>query len=62
MDLVSLEIVVLENYVHCTGLRNHNIIIGDVVLNSFNNASRDEDNILHQIYIKQIFSVFYYDG
>ena len=27
---------------------------GDVVLDIFNNASRDEDNILYQIYIKQI--------
>ena len=35
---------------------------GDVVLNSFKTASRDEDNILHQIYLgKYICSDFYYD-
>ena len=33
----------------------------DVVLDSFNNVSRDEDNILDQIYIKQICPDFYYD-
>ena len=33
----------------------------DVVLDSFNNASRDEDNILDQIYKKQICSDFYYE-
>ena len=32
---------------------------GDVVLDSFNKASRDKDNILDQIYEKQIFSEFY---
>ena len=34
---------------------------GDVVLDTFNNVSRDEDNILDQIYIKQICSDFYYE-
>ena len=33
----------------------------DVVLDSFNNVSRDEDNISYQIYIKEICSDFYYD-
>ena len=31
---------------------------GDVVLGTFNNVSRDEDNILNQIYIRQICSDF----
>ena len=34
---------------------------GDVVLDTFSNVSGDEDNILDQIYIKQICSEFYYD-
>ena len=34
---------------------------GDVVLDTFHNVSRDEDNILAQIYIKKIFSNFYYE-
>ena len=38
-----------------------NSILGDVVLDTFNNISRDEDNILDQIYIKQIYSDFYHD-
>ena len=34
-----------------TGLCNHNrIVLGDVVLDSVNNDSRDDDNILDQIY------------
>ena len=32
-----------------------NIFCGDVVLYSFNKASRDEENILDQIYIKNIY-------
>ena len=46
-----------------TALRNHMRIFfwGDVVLDTFNNVSRDEDNILDQIYVKQIFSDFYYE-
>ena len=32
-----------------------------IVLNSFNNTSRDEDNILEQLYQKRIFSDFYYN-
>ena len=31
----------------------------DVVLDTFNNVSRDENNILYQIYVKQICSDFY---
>ena len=38
-----------------------NSFCGDVVLDTFNNVSRDEDNILDQIYIKQICPDFYYD-
>ena len=34
---------------------------GDVVLDTFNNASRDEDNILDQRYKKPICPDFYYD-
>ena len=34
---------------------------GDVVLDTFNNVSRDTDNILEQIYKKQICPDFYYD-
>ena len=33
----------------------------DVVLDTFNSGSRDEDNILDQIYLKQICPDFYYD-
>ena len=38
-----------------------NSFIGYVVLNTFNNVSRDEDNMLDQIYIQQICPDFYYD-
>ena len=38
-----------------------NSVWGDIVLDAFNNVSRDEDNILGQIYIKQICPDFYYD-
>ena len=34
---------------------------GDVVLDSVNVAYRDEDSILDQIYLKQIFLDFYYE-
>ena len=34
---------------------------GDVVLDTFINVSSDEDNILDQIYGKQICPDFYYD-
>ena len=34
---------------------------GNVVLDSFNIVSRDEDNILDQIYVKQICPDFYHD-
>ena len=30
------------------------------MLDSFNNASKDEDSILDQIYEKEVFSDFYY--
>ena len=39
---------------------DRNNFYGDVVLDSFNKASRDEDYILDQIYKKQIISHFYY--
>ena len=39
-----------------------NSLWGDVVLDTFNNISRDEDNILDQMYIKQICQDFYYDN
>ena len=38
-----------------------NTFLGDVVLDSFNLASRDEDIILYQNYMKQICSDFYHD-
>ena len=38
-----------------------NSFSGHVVLDTFNNVSRDEDNILDQIYKKQICPDFYYD-
>ena len=46
-----------------TGSCNHNRIgfLRDVVLDNFNNSSRDENNILDQIHMKQIYSDFYYD-
>ena len=34
---------------------------GDVVLDTFNNVSRDEDNILYKIYFQQMCSDFYYE-
>ena len=42
-----------------TVLRNHLRIIFEEM--SFNNVSRNEDNILDQINIKQICPDFYYD-
>ena len=38
-----------------------NSFLRDVVLDTFNNVSRDEDNILDQIYIRQICLEFYYE-
>ena len=45
-------------------MHNHNLTVlgGDEVSDSFNNASGDEDNILDQIYEKNIFSAFYYEN
>ena len=37
-----------------------NSFLGDVVLDTFNNVSRDEDNIGDQIYVKQICPDFYH--
>ena len=37
------------------------VFCGDVVLDTFNNLSRDEDNMLYQIYIKPMCSDFYYE-
>ena len=41
------------NIVSDTALRHHmqKVFLGDVVLDTFNNVYRDEDNILDQIYI-----------
>ena len=36
--------------------------LGDVVLDSFNNTSRDEDNIVDKIYVQQICSDLYYEN
>ena len=40
---------------------NANSFWGYVVLDTSNNVSRDEDNILDQIYRKQMCSEFYYE-
>ena len=57
----------VKQNVHCTVMHpNWNSFWGDVVLGSFNKASRDEENILDQIYgskyvwifIMIIFSIF----
>ena len=57
---MSLAILTSELF---AALQRYAIIIelfwGDVVFDSFNNASRDEDNILYQL--EQICSDFYYD-
>ena len=37
-----------------------NSFLDYVVLDTFNNVSRDKENILDQIYIQQIFPDFYY--
>ena len=34
---------------------------GYVVLDTFNNVAKDEDNIIDQIYVKQICPAFYHD-
>ena len=34
---------------------------GDIVFNSFNNVSRDKENILNQIHIKQMCLDFHYE-
>ena len=42
---------------------NNNMLADQVrldVLDTFNNISRDEDNILDQLYIRQIYSDFYH--
>ena len=44
-----------------TALCNHSRTVFEDVLYSFNNASWDEDNILDQIYIKQMCSELYHD-
>ena len=58
-QVIQLQI----NNLHSTALRNHMRIFfsGDVVLDTYNNVSRDEDNILNQVYIKQICPDFYHD-
>ena len=38
-----------------------NSFLGYFVLDSFNNVSRDEDNIFDQIYIKQMCSDYFYE-
>ena len=38
-----------------------NSLLGDVVLDGFNVVCKNEDNILDQIYIKQMCSDFYYE-
>ena len=40
---------------------DRNTFYGDVVLDSFNKASRDEDNILDQMCKTQVCFDFYYD-
>ena len=40
---------------------DRNTFYGDVVLDSFNKAFRDKDNISDQIDKKQIFSDFYFE-
>ena len=61
MDSHDIEIAIKKIY---TALCNHKRIVypGDVVLDRFNNAFRDEDNFLDRIYKKQICLDFYYDN
>ena len=54
VDLVETTLyIVTQSYA--------NSFWGDVVLDTFNNVYRDEDNILDQIYRKQICPNLYYD-
>ena len=64
MQTQCVKVIIFKNFIlYCKGtaLRNHNHFGGDVVMDSFNNTSRDEENILDQIYMKHICSEFYYD-
>ena len=50
---------VCKNYLNYSITRSYaNSFWGYVVLETFNNVSRDEDNILDQIYIKQIVRIY----
>ena len=42
-------------------IQRYAIIIEEFFYDSFKNASRDEGNILDQIYVKKMCSEFYYD-
>ena len=45
-----------------TAIRNHmGLVFAEIFADTFNNVSRDEDNILDQKYLKQICTDFYYD-
>ena len=59
-QLGTLNIYTL--YIYSVMQSDGNSFCGDVVLDNFINASKDENNILDQTYKKQICSFFYYDG
>ena len=51
----------MSKYIHSVTQSYVNSFLGYVVSDTLNNVSRDEDNILYQIYTKQICPDFYYD-
>ena len=53
--------IILTTYTYSVTLSYANSFWRDVVFESFNNVSRDEDNILDQIYQKQMCQDFYYE-
>ena len=60
-DWLAVSRLVLFLSIYSVTQSYANIFWGDVVLDRFNNVSRDEDSILDQIYIKQMCSDFYYE-
>ena len=57
----DLKVIILYDINYRVTQSLANSFRGYVVLDTFNNVSRDEDNILDQIYIKLICPDFYYD-
>ena len=61
MEKICIYLSVYPDHRYSVTQSFANSFWGYVVLDSFNNVSRDEGNILYQIYIKQMCSEFYHE-